>query len=508
MKNQYNFSKQRGISTLTIGVIILVMMTLMTGLALRVGIFEQRTSSNEYRAAQAAHIAEAGLNTTLEFLRSAGGQNLFESEEDGGWLTTADRRWTLCDQSQPPCDAYPGNATSLFEYNFGGSKDVLNGVDWDPNNDFEGDFTVRAVLCQLDTDVTPNDCVTTGNGNGFFSVMLVSTGTTVDQEGEATIAQAYTTLKQTQAPVDAPVIVANAFTPLGNMEVVANPNGGGPGVPLSVWANDNATLGGPGSATTCQLWEYFSGAGAEYETPGTADPKDTEIFVCDNCGCPPADILSGGIGNDPIAGENIDILDIDGDLGQTPDSENFPDGFAPSDPTNMIVDPVNTLFTLVTQYPKTTSGLNQLKGEYTELTNGCGDLVNHDGGLFYIEGQCDIPNGVVLGTPDQPFKLVIISKADGSADGGLRFVGGTTKFLGLIYLSDITEDLVGATAADITLQAAGNPELYGALISDVDFDVAGGGFTVVYNRDVLTNLNPDKPLFGPVPGSWTDFVSL
>ncbi|MGU5661004.1 MULTISPECIES: PilX N-terminal domain-containing pilus assembly protein [Aeromonas] len=46
----------------------------------------------------------------------------------------------------------------------------------------------------------------------------------------------------------------------GNFDIVANPNGGGPGVPLSVWSKEPVT--GNGDWKTCHLGDFSGGCGA------------------------------------------------------------------------------------------------------------------------------------------------------------------------------------------------------------------------------------------------------
>ena len=61
---------QSGMITTFTGVMILVLLTLMMFFAIRVGVFEQRVSSNEMRQRLAFHAAESGINHAKEFFRA------------------------------------------------------------------------------------------------------------------------------------------------------------------------------------------------------------------------------------------------------------------------------------------------------------------------------------------------------------------------------------------------------------------------------------------------------
>ena len=61
---------QQGVVTTFTGVLILVMLTLMMFFALRVGVFDQRNSSNDMRQKLAFHVAESGIHHAKEFFRA------------------------------------------------------------------------------------------------------------------------------------------------------------------------------------------------------------------------------------------------------------------------------------------------------------------------------------------------------------------------------------------------------------------------------------------------------
>jgi Tfp pilus assembly protein PilX len=100
--NRLNSKYQSGIITTFTGVLILVLLTLMMFFAIRVGVFEQRVSSNEMRQKLAFHAAESGLHHAKEFLRdnsvliASPIADLLPNGTDGWLANTAEKRWLKC----------------------------------------------------------------------------------------------------------------------------------------------------------------------------------------------------------------------------------------------------------------------------------------------------------------------------------------------------------------------------------------------------------------------------
>ena len=75
----------------------------------------------------------------------------------------------------------------------------------------------------------------------------------------------------------APLTVAGGMAVGGNFTVVANPNGGGLGVPLSIWTNDYVDLNN-GSGQTCNQGDYSGSCSANISQAGNkqSDIKDSD----------------------------------------------------------------------------------------------------------------------------------------------------------------------------------------------------------------------------------------
>ena len=61
-------SRQRGVSTLVVAIVLLIAATFLTFFAAKVGMQEQRMSANDYRHKEAFSTAEAGLDRAKAYL--------------------------------------------------------------------------------------------------------------------------------------------------------------------------------------------------------------------------------------------------------------------------------------------------------------------------------------------------------------------------------------------------------------------------------------------------------
>ncbi len=157
---------QRGVTTLTITMILLVLITVMVLFSTNVAFFEQRTAANENRSLLAEQVAEYALNLSGEWLKS--NMTNLVSTGTGGWLASGgSRRWALCSTidfaANPthPCTAesnttrrnqlyfYQVNNSPNLPYStVGGAITAIGGED---TEEFPVTTTVNALLCRLDT---------------------------------------------------------------------------------------------------------------------------------------------------------------------------------------------------------------------------------------------------------------------------------------------------------------------------------------------------------------------
>lgn len=148
----------------------------------------------------------------------------------------------------------------------------------------------------------------------------------------------------------------------GNFDIVANPNGGGPGVPLSVWSEEPVT--GNGAWKTCHLGDFSGGCGVTL-----SDSKDP----------------------------GPDIQDAD---------SAFPDD----------------LLLYLFGEPDTPAGWLNMndKAVAAPPTSSCGSLGPTSTGIYIVEGNCVLPDDT--GSADAPVVL-IVKDGNLTLNGGKEFNG-------------------------------------------------------------------------------------
>ena len=222
----YNVQYSRGAVVLTAVILLLVLATLVTLYTGRVKSFESQITLNTQNRMLAFNVAEAGLMRALGTLG-----------EDPQWDGAAVN------------EALPSG----------------------------GNFTVFATW----QDIFRADDL-------LNLVTMQSTGTSPDGLSTVTVQEQGLIYSILANPPDVPLIVAGGMAVGGNFEVVANPNGGGEGVPLSIWTDQNVDLNN-GSGTTCGLQEFNDGecGSSPYSEAGF---KDMDIL--DNDPDFPDDLLA------------------------------------------------------------------------------------------------------------------------------------------------------------------------------------------------------------------------
>jgi hypothetical protein len=275
-----------------------------------------------------------------------------------------------------------------------------------------------------------------------------------------------------------PLMAAGTIGGSGTFDVVVNPDAGGEGVPISAWSSNDTDISTAGSAKSCLPHEYFSTGNPYIYNP--ANPADTshtytygedtgDVVLCDNCGCPADGALTLKDGGTTI--EGIDIVDVDGGFGGTPDATNFPD------------DVMEYIFGV------DETNWDEVKS-WAEVISGCGGLNNASSGLYWIEGGCSINQEV--GSPTDPVLLVV--------EGDTRIQGGNRVF-GMVFAWEDPDN--PGTGGDVQLR--GGTRFYGAIVSDHEIDMGNGTYQQIYNEQVLANLNRNIGRLGKVPGSWADY---
>lgn len=110
-----------------------------------------------------------------------------------------------------------------------------------------------------------------------------SMATLNDDQAQAVVRAQYVQTKVLAGTPAAPLTVAGGMAVNGNFTVVANPNGGGPGVPLSIWTDEYVDLTN-GSGQTCHQGDYDGGCGTNISQKGDkqSDIKDSDPYFPDD----------------------------------------------------------------------------------------------------------------------------------------------------------------------------------------------------------------------------------
>lgn len=485
-------NRQTGALTVFTAVMVLVVLTLMIFYAVRVGLFAQRISANEVRHKTAFNAAEAALDQGAEYILANAQLILSNSAgvfPDGvgnirdGWF--AANRWAACDATNRllanhQCGGDTPMKVGSFYYD---DPLTLSGVDsmlaTGAVPGFAADVTVRlsANICFVTLD-DPNAALceanpaSTGESSTYMIITLLSYGysdcsNVADVStcnGLATIAKPLANYKQLAGAPTVPLVSKSTFPPTGTANVVPNPNGGGEGVPISVWINDNPnghaceqtdnSFLSRGTWNTCELQEWYG---------VTEVPAGTACSI-NNCRCQ-SDADSISYANSSLPG-NIPVIGID----------IIPDTDFPCD-----------LFETFFNTPR--SEYQLIKKAAVEISD-CDNLNSSSSGILWITDTGCTLNNTDVGTPTSP--AVLISEVS------VTMVGQVNIF-GVLYIFDGENNDNGAS-----LKGAGRASIYGSLIVDGEIDLFAGTVDVVYAEGVLLQAAGLNGI-GAVNGGWRDF---
>ncbi len=264
----------RGFATLTVTLLVIVFVTGLSLMSGKILVAEQRVAANEMRYREAMAAAQGGLEAALARLKT-----------DRTWRTTVS-----------------ASGSTLYTASFAADTPITIGSVTQP------------------------------------AVNITSVGSSVDGGASATVRQQVIVVSVVARNPDSPMLVVGGLSVGGNFQLVANPNGGGAGVPLSVWTDKAVDLS-KASGETCGLQEWQDGT------------------------CSSSPYSSAKTGKGP------DILDSD---------PNFPK------------DMLNYIFGV----PDTAAGMATLEGRAKAILSGCSSLNASSTGFYIVDGECK-PSGTV-----------------------------------------------------------------------------------------------------------------
>lgn len=327
--------RQRGIS-LVVTLLLVVLLSLLGLYGAGILVLDTRSAANDVRAREAAAAAESGTEQGLSFVNAnrdrllAGG---FDSDGDGA----ANVAWTTCGASDAMCQPIRAADRTNWKY-----------------------LDVTAYASQPGAGSLNVFVLTPVSGDESLLVYnVVSTGTSGDGTGQATLKQGAYLYPLLLGNVGSPLAAATNVSLSGNYSIITNSNGGGSGVPVSAWSNGTLTPGG--SFTSCHVGDFSSGA----------CPSDDALS---KSGLTGADL----VGNDP----------------------NFP----------------TDLFEFLFGVPE--AEYQKIKDEAQVVAN-CNGLSAASSGLIWVTGACNPPGDV--GSADEPVLMVV--EGDTTLNAGSQFYG-------------------------------------------------------------------------------------
>ncbi len=332
----------------------------------------------------------------------------------------------------------------------------------------ESTARVSAVLCQVELSSPGGGCISAPSAGddvsqSSFLITLLSYGyadctdptDTTTCLVSATIATPLTDFSLARGSPSVPLTTRTTFPPTGTVEIVPNPNAGGVGVPVSVWANANpacssgAALLGSGNWATCEFHEWYE----EDEIPADM------ICPAPSCSCSASEAISYTTGGEDMLG--IDLLE---------------DSAFPCD-----------LFEFFFGIPREQY---QLVKSTARIIEDCDGLDEYSQGIFWVSGtECRLDGNNQIGSPTRPIMLI-------SAAGTTTFTGGNILF-GVVFVTDVE-------VADAEWNASGTNIIYGSAIIDAHLDGFVGTFKVIYNEDVSLLASGFNGI-GTLSGGWRDF---
>lgn len=423
-------SKHKGAAVLLVSIVLLIGVTLIVVFAARVGVIDQRISANEYRHKEANAAADAALEQAAAFITN--NTDLYDGTVGGTYP------WVAC----------TGGYTGLFPCTNGGDT-----YDLAYDNDLTTPTTIEPLqlgstptAVDLSSGVVSNTYLTYTNSGNVMTA--IGTGESLDGTGNAYAQISYTQItlltSEEVPPIMTPIIELG-----GTFTIVADPNGGGKGVPVSAWVATFDTSGGVGTWQTCQLDAFLDNSG-DICSEKLDDTDSWKFCDCDG------DKLSepGNV--------NHDIVQADpGDFPPSVLSYLFPS-----------FDSFTDIVSIADEKLTNCTGLEALASGWTTSK------------IVTVEGDCTMPSSSIIGSRDGPLILVV--------SGHLK-INANSDFYGIaLGLSDVTLN--------------GGVKVHGSLLAEDSTKLTTGGYTQVYDEFVLGSIVEDLSNLGLAKQkySWTD----
>jgi len=424
-KNLISLKRQQGAATLLVSIVLLIGVTLITIFAARVGVMDQRISGNELRHKVALASAEAGLEQAAAYLSA--NPALHDGNVADGWATCT-------------------GSTTIFPCTLTGAEmvlaDVVVGTSITPSIDNILPLSESFLIKTTDT------------------IIALGQGTSDDNTGAA-IAQVAFAKVSLLTPGEVPPLMLPTGDLSGNFNIVPNPNGGGPGVPISVWSKDTLDTSGS-NWKTCDHGDFQHAGDICMDTKGNGVDGDS----WEHCSCSTERSNSTNVNEDIVMypASEFPLSPFVYLFGDEASGDTFanlsPEIYARAEATGLVLD------------------------DCTALSSSFSGLVGSS--LVWVTGDCLIGAGVVIGSRDKPIILVV--------EGELRVNAGAEAWGVLMGLDEFVLN--------------GGPVIHGSAISEIPSDLTNGTYSQVYDSSVFDNLRNDtiNTEIAKVSYSWRNFT--
>lgn len=558
---------QRG-SVLIIAIVLLLLAGVMTLLALNVGAFEQRTTSNDLRAKMVRELGEAGVAQGAEFL--------FRQHPD--WLADTGR-WEACGTADTtfPCGAveqFEPDGVTPRRANFYRLEAQANAIADIPSemsqymlpmgnkiatvgNGEQAAYGVAPLTCfteRPDAADPPETPIRCGDGASALStdlriVTFVSVARLPNENARVTLVNTVGSYPLLGDLSGQPPLTASGSADItGGLQIVTNPNAGGAGVPVSVWTRRDIQK--TGTPNTCYADEFYR------YTKNNVTPTlvaGTSSIRCDTCQCDvngaPNTLSYDNSGN--LQDEGIDILDVEGNSTQRGTGTNHnvradslshpicefpPDLFQLSFRINAWSDTDGDCFAetkVMTQYRNPNSG--------ALVTMGADEawLYEHADKIIPANDAAHTYAGVQSSTLLKPGQLGTSALLSSTASSGIIWcqancdIGANTEVgsaaapvilildgpdvtiqgvvWGFVFIRSTDNNPASpavanaATGGTASLRMNAGAVVYGALVIQGQVEKANGTAAIVYDGNVLATLEDSLGSeFATLPGAWND----
>ena len=345
---------QRGMATIFITLVVLLIITLMVLFSVNVGFFEQKTATNENRGRIAQQAAEYANNLAGEFLKANRAKIISNLTAEGGWLAPSTAaKWAKCADvgtvdafaldsefsTGHPClsEPDPPRRAQLYFYTsngaVGGSQllpytsvipataqvEAVAGLGGTAG--FAATANVRALLCRLDTSVPTNvKCALNPVAGNRVALTLISDASLTNEDGAAAeVKETWATYSTFVPSAAVPLIASGVVQGVGNGNIVANADskGDGSNVMASIWSPNNVS--DSGSFITCQFAEFTNQLSSEMTMAQVKTTCPSATGSAPPCNCPSApdenetpkeDYSGHKTGGGAVFHKGSDILDV------------------------------------------------------------------------------------------------------------------------------------------------------------------------------------------------------